>query len=865
MRKIQLFSLLAAVVCAANGWANVNPDDHKLLGAFSVSATKKVYFSSGNLQYQASTDTWRFAEHQYDMIGNAPGNTTTVSNGRDTQSAWIDLFGYGTGNNPTLVSMHDADYETFTDWAIAAEDNVGSGWRTPTYNEYSYILYDRNNYSSLKGKGSVNGVNGLILLPDEWILPDGASFTAELTDYTTNTYTLEQWAVMEAAGAVFMPAVGQRSGTTVNDGGQYGGYYWLYSDISYKYCHATMGGLGARNRDAYKGNAVRLISETAPMVLTPLTFEAKEAGATVTYTLNSTKPIQYSTDGTTWTDYSDAITLANVGDKVSFRGNNTTYYTINAKFTCTADCYIYGNIMSLVSSTGYATAISLSEKAFYGMFSGNTHIKNHPSNELVLPATTLAKYCYTEMFKGCTGLTSSPSLPAATLADYCYEGMFRDCTGLTGAPELLSTVMKLKCYRYMFYGCTSLTSAPELPATTLADYSYEGMFQYCSGLTMAPELPATTLADYCYNNMFWGCSSLTIAPELPAATLANNCYGYMFYGCTNLSSLTCYATETATYATVYWLYNVSATGTFYAPSDGYFNNQERGVSAIPEGWNISLPLASITAAPTAVDDLVYTGSAQELIHAGTADGGTMMYSLNNSTWSDAIPTGTDVGSYTVYYKVVGDANHSDIAGSSLEVTISKPTVNISGNEDPQHPGTYYSTFYYSLFKYRIPEGVEAYAATIGESDLYLKKIAEVDDVLQEGTAVILKSDVQNYTMVPTDEDAMDITEANDLRGVDEPTTAPANCYVLSGHSTDNSVQGVGFYQYSGTLKAHRAFVVLGGGASSAPKKLRFVYDTETGMENVQGDKVQSTKVLHNGQLYIMYNGTMYNVQGQMVK
>ena len=90
------------------------------------------------------------------------------------------------------------------------------------------------------------------------------------------------------------------------------------------------------------------------------------------------------------------------------------------------------------------------------------------------------------------------------------------------------------CYTYMFPGCTSLTQAPALPATTLASSCYYSMFQDCTSLTQAPALPATTLADRCYGSMFYGCTSLTQAPALPATTLADNCYQYMFYGCTAL-------------------------------------------------------------------------------------------------------------------------------------------------------------------------------------------------------------------------------------------------------------------------------------------------------------------------------------------
>ena len=66
------------------------PPEGALTHAFSVSSTKKVYFAKGNLQYRASTDTWRFAENQWDTIGSANMNRSSTYDG------WIDLFYYGT-------------------------------------------------------------------------------------------------------------------------------------------------------------------------------------------------------------------------------------------------------------------------------------------------------------------------------------------------------------------------------------------------------------------------------------------------------------------------------------------------------------------------------------------------------------------------------------------------------------------------------------------------------------------------------------------------------------------------------------------------------------------------------------------------
>ena len=84
-------------------------------------------------------------------------------------------------------------------------------------------------------------------------------------------------------------------------------------------------------------------------------------------------------------------------------------------------------------------------------------------------------------------------------------------------------------------------------------------------------------------------------------------------------------------------------------------------------------------APTAQENLTYTGQEQELITAGMTDHGTMRYSLTeNGTYSQDIPTGTDAGAYTVWYRVIGDANHNDTAPASVAVRIGKKPLTITG-------------------------------------------------------------------------------------------------------------------------------------------------------------------------------------------
>ena len=231
-------------------------------GEFNL-CDKKIWFSKGNLQYNASSNTWRFAEHQYDIAGTANANISASYDG------WIDLFGWATsgintpventyyqpwntdntnanyGSGITSSDVDWADAHANYDWGNNAISNGGnaanSGWRTLTADEWYCLVYNRagatvNSVSSTRHAWATIGEQkGLILFPD------GGTFTAdEFTaipstksdfndmDYRTTTCTLEQWAALETKGCVFLPAAGQRSGTTVDDRTEINskGYYW---------------------------------------------------------------------------------------------------------------------------------------------------------------------------------------------------------------------------------------------------------------------------------------------------------------------------------------------------------------------------------------------------------------------------------------------------------------------------------------------------------------------------------------------------------------------------------------------------------------------------------------------------------------
>ena len=320
---------------------------------------------------------------------------------------------------------------------------------------------------------------------------------------------------------------------------------------------------------------VKVVPAIDPILTTPLTIEAKaEDGATVkllksdSYELETIK-YKKSTD-TSWKDYeftgeNGAEISLNQGESVSFWSNNAalgqksggwTYYSY---FVISDECYVYGNVMSMIDDQEGATAenpkFSTDEEigasyAFYNLFRFCTKILNHESKELVLPATKLASNCYQGMFYYCEKLTKAPELKAETLEDYCYRSMFSYCKSLTEAPELKAETLTRYCYGSMFSGCSSLTKAPDLKAKTLKDNCYDSMFSGCSSLTEAPEIAAETVAPYCCLNMFSSCTSLTEGPVLKAKKLEEACYNGMFMFCSKLGSLTCLATNISANACV---------------------------------------------------------------------------------------------------------------------------------------------------------------------------------------------------------------------------------------------------------------------------------------------------------------------------
>lgn len=224
-----------------------------------------MYFSKGNLQYR--NGTWRFAEDQLQYIGE--DNSQIAS---PTNPNWIDLFGWGTGDNPTVAYdfSYGDYYSNYTEWGSNPISNGGNQaylWRTLTNDEWNYLINTRTTTSGIRyAKATVFGVAGIIILPDDWSPSYYTlnSTNSEYAAYSSNIISLSYWYLdIEAHGAVFLPAAGYRRAASVYNVGSIG-YYWSSSPNGSNYAHCLYFNGSDQTEMGYDfrffGKSVRLVT-----------------------------------------------------------------------------------------------------------------------------------------------------------------------------------------------------------------------------------------------------------------------------------------------------------------------------------------------------------------------------------------------------------------------------------------------------------------------------------------------------------------------------------------------------------------------------------------------------------------------------
>ena len=248
--------------------------------------------------------------------------------------------------------------------------------------------------------------------------------------------------------------------------------------------------------------------------------------------------MQYSRNGVSWSEYSIGaqVLLENVGDRVYFRGSNSTFSkSASAYYNFTATGYVNarGNVNSLCDPTCESLTIPNATYFFSGLFYNNAYLLSAP----LCPATVVRQSTFVNAFRNCTSLLyPPPELPAAYLKTGCYNRMFQGASALLTAPDILAdntNGVENGC-RYMFNNCVSLTRAPVIRFAPTGARTCEGMFEGC------------TLLEHV---------------EVQFTAWPTN------------------GTGTAT-----WLKNVAASGTFVCPST--LDTTTRDASHVPEGWTV---------------------------------------------------------------------------------------------------------------------------------------------------------------------------------------------------------------------------------------------------------------------------------------
>ena len=450
----------------------------------------------------------------------------------------------------------------------------------------------------------------------------------------------------------------------------------------------------------------------------PLTIKAKENGTTVTFTDRSSGKVTWITsDGRSGTIslINKTVSLA-AGQRVWFIGDGTNNAfgtgseSNSSRIALNKDCEVYGNIMSLLGPD-FATATTLpGNNTFAYLFSGQTHLKNSAEEGLYLPATTLTDGCYKGLFKGCTGLSrvvvNATDISASNCLTEWVSGIAGAGFGLvTPNPKQWTMGGNLPWGATVYtQGESGLEEVYTTPAALATNLTYNGSAQTLINAGTAHK--DGVVLEYSTNGTSW-------STTVPTGTNAGNYNVYCRVkdgGVTSAALAVSIAAKTVTNPTITlatneYTYDGSAkTPAVTSVKDGsttipsgeytvsYSNNTNAGTATVTisdktggnyqvsgtKNFTINKANCTVTNAPTPKsltfngNKNSYNGSAQTLVNAGTASGGTMKYRVGNGSWSTNLPSATNAGTYTVYYKAAGDGvNYIDSAEGSIQVTIAK--------------------------------------------------------------------------------------------------------------------------------------------------------------------------------------------------
>ena len=312
-------------------------------GKFSTGKYEYAEFAPGNLQYNTSNGTWYFAQNQYDYVGEA-----NINLGDPNYKGWIDMFGWSNGdanNFGVNPSNKNDDYcGTFQDWGT----KMGEEWETLSADQWKYLLNERTNASSLKQIARVGEVVGIMLFPDNWSkVQEVQAVEDDYFKVKIYNYTTAQWTDLEAAGAIFLPAAGRRTGgygNTINkdqleetNPANLNGGHYKYQDNTNIYCYYWTSTINETTKDvSFLHNIQALGGDKYTIGTGAIWGEKGRYGQSVRLAKVTNTLIEIGDDD------NSAVITANAGKEMDVQVNRTFkandgYYTICLPFTIDAD------------------------------------------------------------------------------------------------------------------------------------------------------------------------------------------------------------------------------------------------------------------------------------------------------------------------------------------------------------------------------------------------------------------------------------------------------------------------------------------------------------------------------------------------
>ena len=835
LMKQKVFSIFALLLMAATqgAWAQA---EALINGLFTINAEgNQVVFAQGNLQAvctsadgDASTQetfTWRFAQHQWDYIGGnydggsvtPTGNNFIDGSGSVSAAGTVDLFSW-VGESSALTGV--AAYGICL-WGLGGnnpEDGLksdwgnlfGDDWHALSKDEWNYVFNTRSTTSGVRyAKATVNGVAGVILLPDDW---STSFYTLKSTNtanagFNANNIDASTWSnSLEAHGAVFLPAGGSRSFGNIYNQNTYG-FYWSSSPDSKDGNNASLlifyaGDLQAQyTENRGYGFSVRLVKNVR-IDVTGVTLNASTATLTV--------------GGTT--TLTPTFTPSNATNKnVTWSSSNTSVATVSNSGVVTA--------VGLGSATITATATN-------GTADPSDDVTATCTVTVATPINAVSEDGTIGAFTDANGQTRMGIV--VTLNGNKYAISMNEETDLSG----LSGTYTKKVGSHTYY---NQADACQKFANNKADGSYN--------VANVWRLPTATEMSYLvalggsawdgtegHQGYTWTIGSNSLF--LPAAGyydnggVANSNWGYYWTSGGGTGNMLCF--------TSWYTAAVVNGGTS---------------SGMPLRLFCQLPYTAVTGvtlSPTEASLIVgETTTLTPTVAPATATDMTVTWTTSDAsvaTVTDGVVTAVAAGTATITVTTTDGSKTATCA-----VTVNPLT--LTANEGAT--GEYWATYYNGTTSFTADENTTVFQAALSGSSLTLTEVPNRE--IPATKAVILKSSSATITLTPAS--TTETLEGNELQGTATSITNPGNAYVLNKTETN----GVGFYKLSstGTIGANKAYLTYSG-ASLA--RSFFGFDETTGIEMPTAEVIDADAVVYDlqGRRVAQPTKGLYIVNGKKV-